>query len=454
MNTLAAQAEQAQSILIIGLGQTGLSCARFLVQQGCVVAMMDTREQPPSLAILQSEHPEVVVKTGGLDSQLMLQADMIVLSPGVDPRIAEIMAARKAGIEIVGDVELFSRFANAPIVAITGSNGKSTVTTLLADMAIEAGKSIQVGGNLGTPCLDLITEPAPDFYIVELSSFQLETVQSLNAFAATILNISPDHLDRYDSEKDYQAAKAQIFAGDGVMVINCDDKTVSQLSDETRNVIGFSLEASQGVNFGVINHNGTPWLAEGSEPLLAIEQLKIVGKHNIANALAALALGSSMALPMPAMLAALQQYLGLPHRCRLVTEKDDVRWFNDSKATNVGACVAAIEGLVDCGKVVLIAGGEGKDQNFSELTAVIKNHCAAVIVLGQDAALIAQVIPSDIPTVHAVTMRDAVIKAKEIAKQGENVLLSPACASFDMFSGYAERGDVFETLVKEHLNDE
>jgi len=453
MNTLAPQAKQAQSILIIGLGQTGLSCARFLVQQGCVVAMMDTREQPPSLEILQSEYPEVLVKTGGLDSQLMLQADMIVLSPGVDPRITEIVAAKEAGIEIVGDVELFARYANAPIVAITGSNGKSTVTTLLAEMAVEAGKVVQVGGNLGTPCLDLITEPAPEFYIVELSSFQLETVRSLNAFVATILNISPDHLDRYDSEQDYRAAKEQIFAGDGVMVINRDDKTVSQLSDESRNEIGFSLNASQGVDFGLMSHNGTQWLAEGSEPLLATDKLKIVGQHNIANALAALALGSAMALPMMAMLTALQQYLGLPHRCRLVGENGGVRWFNDSKATNVGACIAALEGLVDCGKVVLIAGGEAKDQDFSELTTVIENHCAAVIVLGQDAATVAQVVPSQIPTHHVATMQDAVVKAKEIAQQGENVLLSPACASFDMFSGYAERGDVFEALVREQCND-
>ncbi|NOQ93927.1 MAG: UDP-N-acetylmuramoyl-L-alanine--D-glutamate ligase [Methylophaga sp.] len=453
MNTLATQAEQAHSILIIGLGQTGLSCARFLVQQGFDVAIMDTREQPPSLAILQTEYPEVLVKTGGLDSHLMQQADMIVLSPGVDPRTQEIVAAQQAGIEIVGDVELFARYANAPIVAITGSNGKSTVTTLLAEMAIESGKDIKVGGNLGTPSLDLIIEPAPDFYIVELSSFQLETVKSMNAFAATILNISPDHLDRYDSEQAYQLAKKQIFAGDGVMVINRDDETVSQFSDAKRNIIGFSLHASQGVDFGVIPHNGSEWLAEGSEPLLSTDSLKIMGQHNVANALAALALGSAMALPMPAMLRALQHYSGLAHRCHLVAENKGIRWFNDSKATNVGACIAAIEGLASCGKIVLIAGGIGKEQNFSELTTVINEHVVSVIVLGQDAALIAHAVPRHITTHHVSNMQDAVTKANEIVKHGENVLLSPACASFDMFSGYAERGDVFETCVKESLND-
>jgi len=453
MNTVAHQAEQAHSILIIGLGQTGLSCARFLGQKGCAVAMMDTRNQPPNLAKLQSEYPDVFIKTGGLDNELMQQADMIVLSPGVDPRVDEIVNAKNAGIEIVGDIELFARYANAPIVAITGSNGKSTVTTLLAAMAVESGKEVNVGGNLGTPALDLISEPAPDFYIVELSSFQLETVKSLNAFAATILNISPDHLDRYDSDKEYKAAKVQIFAGDGVMILNRDDDAVSQLSDVNRNEIGFSLDASEGVDFGVIQHNGIDYLAEGSEPLLAVSELKIIGQHNIANALAALALGSAMALAMSAMIAALQQYSGLAHRCRLVMEKAGVRWFNDSKATNVGACIAAIEGLAGCGNSVLIAGGEAKDQDFSELTAVLEKYVSAVIVLGQDAALIAQVVPSHIPTHGVQTMQDAVIKAKEIVQHGENVLLSPACASFDMFAGYADRGEVFEALVQAHCND-
>jgi len=449
----ALDTKRAHSILIIGLGQTGLSCARFLVQQGFDVAIMDTREQPPSLAILQKEYPEVLVKTGGLDSSLMQQADMIVLSPGVDPRTAEIVAAQEAGIEIVGDVELFARYANAPIVAITGSNGKSTVTTLLADMASEAGKMIKVGGNLGTPSLDLITEPAPDFYIVELSSFQLETVSTMNAFVSVILNVSPDHLDRYDDEKAYQAAKARIFAGDGVMVINQDDDIVSQLADETRNQIGFSLQASSGVDFGIVTHEGTSWLAEGSEPLLSARALKIVGMHNIANALAALALGSAMALPMPAMLSALQGYSGLPHRCRLVAIQDGVRWFNDSKATNVGACIAAIEGLADEGNIVLIVGGVGKDQDFSALTSIVEHYVTSVIVFGQDAELITAVIPKQVALYPVSSMQAAVSKAKEIVKQGDNVLLSPACASFDMFSGYVQRGEMFESYVLESVND-
>ncbi len=448
MNLMPNQSTHSPTYLIIGLGQTGLSCVRFLSKQGYTVAVMDTRERPPGLVTLQTEYPEVIVHVGGLDSQWIQQADVIVLSPGVDPRLPEIVSAREAGIELVGDIELFARYANAPIVAITGSNGKSTVTTLLAEMVEQAGQTMRVGGNLGTPALDLICEPAPNFYIVELSSFQLETVKSLNAFAATVLNVSPDHLDRYDSVQDYQRAKAQIFNGDGVMVINRDDIIVSQLMRLGRNQIGFSLKASEGVDFGVINQNGEQWLAEGNQALIAVDDLKIVGKHNIANALAALALGSAMGLSMTGMLTALQQYSGLPHRCRLVTESKNIRWFNDSKATNVGASIAAIEGLEASGNIILIAGGEGKEQDFSPLSATLQQHVRGVILIGRDAKLIADVVPKDVEIYFAKTMLDAVIQAREIAQAGDSVLLSPACASFDMFSGYAERGNVFESAVK------
>jgi UDP-N-acetylmuramoylalanine--D-glutamate ligase len=435
--------------LIIGLGQTGLSCATFLVNHHVDVAVMDTRELPPSLSVLQQDYPEVIVKTGGLDRDWMMRADMIVLSPGVDPRLPEIVAAKAAGVEMVGDIELFARYANAPIVAITGSNGKSTVTTLLAEMAETAGKIIRVGGNLGTPALDLITDDAPDFYIVELSSFQLETVKSLNAFAATILNVSPDHLDRYDSVEDYQQAKARIYHGDGVMVINRDDEIVDQHSQTKRNQIGFSLHASKGVDFGLTEQDGEQWLAEGQQALIAVNDLTIVGKHNVANALAALALGSAMALPMTSMLMALKSYKGLPHRCRLVRERDGVRWFNDSKATNVGATLAAIEGLSEQGKMILIAGGVAKDQDFSPLVKALEKCVRAVVLFGRDAEMIANIIPASVTVISATDMHDVVIKADELAVSGESVLLSPACASFDMFSGYQQRGDVFEAAVME-----
>ena len=449
MTANAIQMPQPSNCLIIGLGLTGLSCARFLALHDIDVAVMDTRVEPPALTVLQQQHPEVVVKTGGLDVEWMKQADMIVLSPGVDPRLPEIVAAKEAGVEMVGDIELFARYANAPVVAITGSNGKSTVTTLLADMAEQAGKNIAVGGNLGTPALDLISEDAPDFYIVELSSFQLETVNSLNAFAATILNVSPDHLDRYDSIEDYQQAKARVFNGDGVMVINRDDTVVDQLSQPKRNQIGFSLHETQGVDFGLIEKDGQQFLAEGEQTLIAVDDMKIMGKHNVANALAALALGSAMALPMAAMLSALTNYMGLPHRCRYVANISNSRWFNDSKATNVGATIAAIEGIADHGKLILILGGIAKDQDFSALTQVLAKSVRAVILIGQDASLIEKVIPEFVTSYHVADMKSAVHKADEVVTSGENVLLSPACASFDMFSGYEERGNTFEQLVLE-----
>lgn len=437
-----------RNCLIVGLGQTGLSCARFLADHALSVAVMDTREQPPALSLLQQDYPQVLIKTGGLDLDWMLQADMIILSPGVDPRLPEIRAAREAGIEMIGDIELFARYVDAPVVAITGSNGKSTVTTLLALMAQLAGKDTRAGGNLGTPALDLLGDNTPDFYILELSSFQLETVCSLNAFAAVVLNVSPDHLDRYDSVEDYQRAKQKIFNGDGVMVINLDDPIVSAMAEESRIQIGFSLNKTEGVDFGLMYKDGQHWIAEGNEPLLAVNRMKIVGTHNLANALAALALGSAMALPMSAMLSALQEFKGLPHRCRLVRDLEGVRWFNDSKATNIGACIAAIEGLADSGPIVLIAGGIGKDQNFAQLSDTLEKAVRAVVLMGEDADKIAAIVPAEMRTLMAADMNDAVRLAREAAEAGDNVLLSPACASFDMFSGYAERGDKFEQAVR------
>lgn len=449
MTTMTNQEQYRQSFLIVGIGQTGLSCARFLVSQGYAVAIMDTREQPPALSTLQAELPEVLVKTGGLLRDWLLKSDTIVLSPGVDPRLPEIKDARDSGVEIVGDIELFARYANAPIIAITGSNGKSTVTTMLAEMAVTAGKQVQVGGNLGTPALELIVEPAPDLYILELSSFQLETVESLNAYAAVVLNVSPDHLDRYDSEQAYQDAKAKIYAGTGVKIINQDDPIVNSWSTEQRKQISFTLSQPQDNDFGLINKNGQLWLAQGKQALLAVNDLKIAGKHNVANALAALALGSAIGLPVPAMLTAIQSYRGLPHRCYLVAEDQGVRWLDDSKATNVGACLAAIEGLADSGNIILIAGGVAKDQDFSALTDALKHHVRAVVLLGQDAQLIADVTPDNVQQISAIGMADAVSKAQQIAHSGDNVLLSPACASFDMFTGYIERGEKFAQAVKE-----
>ncbi len=440
---------QHKNCVIVGLGQTGLSCAQFLCKQGAAVAVMDTRELPPALETLQQDHPEVLVHTGSLAAEWLQHADQIILSPGVDPRLPELQAAAKAGIEMIGDIELFARYADAPVIAITGSNGKSTVTTLVSLMAQLSGHKVATGGNLGTPALDLLDEAPVDFYVLELSSFQLESVSSLNAFAAVVLNLSPDHLDRYNSVEDYQKAKQRIYQGNGVMVINRDDPIVAGMVDAQRQTIGFGLKQHDQQDFGVRQIDGQSWLCEGQYELMPVKDMKIAGQHNIANALAALALGSVMGLPMHTMLSALREFKGLPHRCRLVRERRGVRWYNDSKATNVGASIAAIEGLADNGELVLILGGVGKGQDFSGLTPVLKAHVYAAVLIGEAADEIAAIMPSNVITETADSIKSAVNMAANLAKEGMQVLLSPACASFDMFLSYVDRGQQFEQAVRE-----
>jgi UDP-N-acetylmuramoylalanine--D-glutamate ligase len=453
MTSMGQKKMQTQAFLIIGLGQTGLSCARFLLEQGHEVAMIDTREKPPCLEIVQNELPEVLVQTGGLNVDLMLKSDIIVLSPGVDPRLPEIKAAREKQVEIIGDIELFIRAINEPVIGITGSNGKSTVTTMLAEMAVMAGKQVQVGGNLGIPALALITDPAPDFYILELSSFQLETVSSLDAYAAVVLNISPDHLDRYDDVQQYQDAKAKIYVGSGTMIINRDDELVNRWSSESRNQLGFTLQSPADNEFGIIEQDNVTYLAHGRQTLISTAELQVTGDHNIANALAALALGQAMQLPMPAMLEAVKQYRGLPHRCQRVAQQQGIQWINDSKATNVGACIAAIEGLASDRNIILIAGGEAKEQVFSDLVPVFEANVKGLVLIGQDAQQIADITPASVDQQSAQSMTEAVKKAKAIAETGDIVLLSPACASFDMYNSYSERGDAFIQAVEALCHD-
>lgn len=447
MMTQAHDHNLMQNCLVIGLGQTGLSCARFLREQGMNVAVMDSRETPPGLESLQQSYPEVVVRTGGFDSRWLESADLVVLSPGVDPRTECISTAREQGIEIIGDIELFARYAKAPIVAITGSNGKSTVTTLVSQMAETAGKRIKTGGNIGTPALDLLDGDNPDFYVLELSSFQLETVHGLNALASTILNISPDHLDRYDSLDAYREAKQRIFNGDGVRIINLDDAQVAAMHDDATQQLTFSL-SDAGADFHLIGKGDEQWIAQRQEKLIQTGQLQLTGQHNLANALAALALASVMGLPMPAMLTALKQFKGLPHRCRLVRLHAGVRWLNDSKATNVGATAAAIEGLTDIGPIILIAGGQAKGQDFSSLAPVLRQHVKALILIGEDAKAIEAIVPADVRCQHAASLQAAVALAATQASTGDVVLLSPACASFDMFKGFVDRGEQFEKAVR------
>jgi len=428
-------------VVVVGLGVTGVSCVRFLIRNGVMPVVVDTRVDPPGLAELRSEFPELQVYAGEFPSAVLNSAEQILLSPGVALQTPAIAAAQAQGVEVIGDIELFARHARAPVIAITGSNGKSTVTTLVGEMGKRAGRDTAVGGNLGTPALDLLRNPEPDLYVLELSSFQLETTHSLAPASATVLNISPDHMDRYASVGDYAAAKQRIFAQAKVKVVNQDDTAVMAMVSGNSGVVGFSLDLPSEGGFGILPVGGERWLAQGSKPLLSVSDLRLAGDHNVANALAALALGAAVDLPMHAMLSVLREFTGLPHRTQLVAEKNGVRWYNDSKGTNVGATLAAIAGLP--GPLVLIAGGDGKGQDFSPLRDSLAAKVRAVVLIGRDAPLIEAAIANAVPVVHAASMAEAVARAAELAQPGVSVLLSPACASFDMFQNYAHRGDVF-----------
>ena len=444
------KSDHQQRTLIIGLGKTGLSCARFLAKQGESFIVMDDREQPPELAALREQFPDAELYLGGFDTTVMASCARIIISPGIslfDPVIADII---DSGIEVIGDIELFARYADAPVIAVTGSNGKSTVTALIAEMARTAGRNVRVGGNFGTPALDLLENGPPDLYVLELSSFQLESTTSLNCTAAVVLNLSPDHLDRYRNMDEYLDAKLRIYRGDGVVIMNLDDQVLKSHMPATRNVLRFSTGAPQQGEYGVREQRGKLWLAKGAECLMPVGELRIKGFHNVSNALAALALGDAVGLSQQTMLEALRTFKGLPHRMEWVAEKNGVNWYNDSKGTNVGATLAALQGLD--GKAVLIAGGLGKGADFSPLKGVVGRKCRAVVLIGRDAPLIEKALDNVVPVVHARDMQDAVRRASQKAKRGDTVLLSPACASFDMFKNYEDRGEVFTATVRSLLS--
>lgn len=455
MSAAASQIAAAASVrtLVVGLGKTGLSCARYLRAQGVAVAVTDSRTEPPGLAELRAELPDVALFLGGFRPEVFAAAERLVVSPGVPVARPEIQAAAGRGVPVIGDIELFAAAARAPIVAITGSNGKSTVTSLVGMMARLAGRRVAVGGNLGEPALDLLGD-AVELYVLELSSFQLETTASLRPRVATVLNLSADHMDRYPDLAAYAAAKARIFRSAEVAVVNLDDPAVCAMPTGGAAVCGFTLGAPSADAFGIRELDGTPWLCRGAEPWLPAAELGIAGRHNLANALAALALGEAAGLPRDAMLAALRAFRGLPHRSELVAVHGGLRWYDDSKGTNPGATVAALEGLVPAGsggRVVLIAGGDGKGADFAPLAAAAERAARAVVLIGRDAPQIAAVLAGRVPVHRAADMEDAVRQAAALAVPGDCVLLSPACASFDMFESYAHRGEVFAAAVRRML---
>jgi len=432
--------------VVVGLGLTGLSCARYLVARGEMIAIADSRSEPPQLAALQLELPQVPVFLGDLAAAPLTRASRLIVSPGLSVQEPAFTAAREAGIPILGDIELFAQAASAPVIAITGANGKSTVTSLVAEMARVAQRRVAAGGNLAPPALDLLAEPEVDLYVLELSSFQLETTHSLHAAAAVVLNLSADHMDRYPDMDAYAAAKARIYAGDGVMVLNRDDPRVAAMRRPDRTSLEFTL-GDPGIDesaFGL--RNG--WLVRGAQRLLPGGELAMPGAHNVANALAALALGEAVGLPMVAMLETLRRFSGLPHRCQWIAHKRGADWFDDSKGTNVGATLAAIEGLAGNNNLVLIAGGDGKGADFTDLGRVMARHVHTVILLGRDADRIAAVVPESVATVRVNDMPAAVAAAADRVRQGDKVLLSPACASLDMFRDYKQRGEIFAMAVR------
>lgn len=437
--------------IVIGLGKTGLSCVRYLRSKGYQVAVMDSRENPPGLDVLQKEYPEVELYLGSFDSQVMALASELIISPGVSLKEPSIAENLKCGMPYAGDIELFARATKKPIVAITGSNGKSTVTSLMGALVAQSGVKVKVGGNIGVPILELLDDDNTDLYVIELSSFQLETTFSLKCLTAVNLNISPDHMDRYGNLQAYIEAKLRIYNNCQHPVINLDD--VQSYSGFTfqHSPIGFTLKEPQDEKtFGLRKDRDSLYLAHGNTNLLSTKELLLKGQHQYANILAALAMGYNIGLPMNAMLTALTQFSGLPHRCQWVANLRGVDWYNDSKATNVGSALAAIEGLGPeiSGKLILLAGGLGKNADFSELFHPIAKFVRTLILFGQDKYLIAEALDGSAPIVMTDNLDTAIKIAYETANQGDAVILAPACASYDMFRDFEHRGDKFMEIVR------
>jgi UDP-N-acetylmuramoylalanine--D-glutamate ligase len=436
----------APRAVVAGLGRTGQSVIRHLLSRGWVVSATDSRTDPPGLATLREQAPTLRIAVGGLDAALLADVDCVIASPGLAQSDPFFAAARNKGLPVLGDIELFARSATAPVAGITGTNGKSTVTTLVARMAGRAGLDARAGGNLSPPALDLLEGGAADLYVLELSSYQLETTQSLQLAAATVLNVTPDHLDRYAGIADYAAAKARIFDRCAVAVINLDDPLVAAMARTGQRTLSFSLHADRGADYCLRVEQDTGWLCHRDERLLTVDSMRIAGGHNAANALASLALGDALGLERAAMIAALQDFPGLPHRAAWVADIAGVRYVNDSKGTNVGATLAAVAGFK--GPLLLIAGGDGKNQDFAPLRAAFSGKVRHVLLIGRDAPQIEASLHGVCTTQRCDSLEAAVVAAARAARPGDTVLLSPACASLDMFRDYSHRGDVFADAVR------
>ncbi len=438
--------------LVLGLGVTGLSCVRYLLARGHRVTAMDSRRDPPGRAEAQalqgSGGGELIMVFGAFEESVLEGVEQLVVSPGIALTESIVQAAVARDIEVLGDIELFARHAgDRDVVAITGTNGKSTTTMLVDEMLRGSGRASVAAGNIGVPALEVLEAPDGQAVVLELSSFQLERTHSLTPRVAALLNVSEDHLDQHGSFADYAAAKARVFHGADVAVVNADAAQLGGVRpppDVTRLTFGVDVPSA---DFCVIECAGRRWLARGGTPLLQVDDMRLVGRHNLANALAALACVEALLGEIPAgALEALAGYAGLPHRMQHVRDRAGVRWIDDSKATNPGATIAAVAGLD--APLVLIAGGLGKGADFSPLASALRERARAVIVIGQDAPLLKAALPSTLDVREAVDLQQAVLQAAELAEAGDIVLLSPACASQDMFRNYQHRGEVFTRFVE------
>ena len=436
-----------------------MSMVRWLTSRGAEVRAADTRSRPPFAAQLREGFPKVELRLGAFEEQMLVGADVVAISPGVPLAEPLVRRARDQGVPILGDIELFAQvrkeYPRSKVIAITGSNGKSTVTEMVGAMCKSAGVRTQVAGNIGLPILDVLSDidtkkrRAPDIFVLELSSFQLETTASLDAEAAAVLNLSEDHLDRYDDVNRYAEAKSRVFQGDGVQVLNRLDPLSREMAIGGRCVFTFGSDHPAGRHdWGLRSVDGELWLAQGLENLMKASELQVAGMHNLTNALAALALCRGIRLPYPRLLQGLRTFSGLPHRVQKIAEFGGIRFFDDSKGTNVAATVAALDGLD--GQSVVILGGQGKGQDFTPLMPAIARKARAVVLIGQDSDQIEKAIAkADVKIERATDMHDAVVRAHRLAQPGDAVLLSPACASFDMFRDYQHRAEMFAQAVTE-----
>lgn len=434
--------------MIVGLGKTGISCARYFARHGIPFSVMDDMESPPGLAELHEVTPEVVCEK--VTAAGLMAASEIVLSPGVPRSNPAIQAALAKGVPVTGDVAMFSELADAPVVVITGSNGKSTVTAMVGSMAQAAGIKAGVGGNIGMPCLDLL-EQGYSLYIIEASSYQLETATELKSKVASVLNLTPDHLDRYPDAGTYYQTKANVYRHCEVAVLCRDVMYPFDLSGVERVITFGSDEPPEAESFGLRRIKGEVYLSQGEEPVISVNELPVRGGHNYLNALASLSIGSALDWDFEAMVQALRGFGGLPHRCEIVATIDGVTYINDSKSTNPGSATAAIRGLaVENRPIVLILGGQGKGADFGELVPALAGQVTRVLVYGVDRESIARQIGSACDPELFGTLTEVIARIKATARAGELVLLSPGCASLDQFRNFEHRGEVFRRLV---MND-